>query len=542
MEVRCNFYEKLNPFCRHLINWLLLFFFYNFQIRNCSLFEFINCFFQNFLGFACLWPFLSVHMKQFGLTIEETTIINLITPFTSLLGPPLACTLINKTKKPKLILILSIVICALAFSALMFIPPTLRHPLRDPNISFECGQDVTYVHVERCENSCKIPARSPESSLLHLRHCHYVCNEQLGTKGPGSSVPPKPYICVNQINSTFCHVYNASGFGHDIDLFVPYMEFMESDDKCSYPLLMHLSNGSLGSQVDCRINSPGCTVSCQGILNHKNQAVLDLHQCQKIDGHPLLTFCAYLVLRIIAEFFLYSVLALIEVTIINNMLEFKGFYSQQFLWGLLSIGLICPVVGIIIDNFMGTIDYLDYAPAFASFDLILLIAVIILAFLPITVHNCTNKLSSYIGRMFRNGEVMTLFVMMFFLGNVFGFMETFYYWFLNDKGASALFLGLTLTVGIFPSIPILFFGDRIIKKCGHPNLLIAAFFANSLRLLGCSLFEDYYHYLPFEIFKVVSYYLMWVAAMTYCEKVGPKMLASTISGTAALMHTNLGKL
>lgn len=492
-------------------------------------------------GFACLWPFLSVHMKRLGLTIEETAIINLVTSFTSLLGPPLACTLITKTKRSKLILILSIILSALAFSALLFVPPTLRHKPRDPHIIFKCDIDGSQVQVERCDHACYIPKRSPEPSLLNLRHCRYMCNEQFGTKGPGSSVPPKPYICVDHYNYTDCYVYNTSGYANDIGLYVPYIEFNESTDICSYPLLMPTSNGTLEPQVQCRISSPGCSVTCEGVLPRDNTKVIDLHQCQKVDGRPWLTLGAYFVLRIIAEFFLYSSLALLEATVKGNVLEFQGFYSQQFLWGLLAAALLSPLVGLVIDHLAGSVEYLDYAPAFASFDLVLLIAVVLLAFLPLTVHNCTNKLSSYVGRVVRNAEVSTLFVMMFFLGNVFGFMETFYYWFLDDKGASAYFLGLTLTVGIFPSIPILLFGDRIVTKCGHPNLLIAAFFAASFRLLGCSLLNDFYHFLPFEVFKVLSDYLMWAAAMTYCEKLGPKLLAYTISGTAAVMHTNLGR-
>lgn len=493
-------------------------------------------------GFGCLWPFLSLHMKELGLTVGETAIINAVTPFTSLLGPPVACILANKTKKYKLVLIISLVVCATAFSALLFVPPSERHPLRNPNLKFECNMLGARVLVERCDNNCYIPERSPEPSSITLRHCHYMCDEKLGAEGPGSSAPVKPYVCVDQVNSTYCYVYNTSGVAWDINLSVPYFEFEEYEDNCIYPLIRPMENGTHRPQVHCRINSPGCAVHCKGILVTEDPQVLSVHQCQKIEGHPMLTFGAYLVLRIVAEFFMYAVLALVEATIMNNIWEFGGFYSQQFLWGLLPIGFLCPIVGLVIDHFKGTVPYkLDFAPAFAVFDILVLITVVLLFFLPLRIHNCINKVTPYFRRIVSNGEVMAFFVFMFCLGNIFGFLETFYYWSVYDEAPIAYYVGLTLTVGIFPSLLLLFFGDQIIKKCGHANILIAAFFAYSFRLIGCSLLENFVHYLPFEIFKVVANYFMWSAAMTYCEKLGPKVLASTITGTAVLLHMNIGR-
>lgn len=496
-------------------------------------------------GFGCLWPFLSIHMTQLGLTIGEIALINCVTSFTSLLGPPLACFLTNKTKKYKLVLIISLLVCATGFTVLLFVP-VRGPPPRSPNVGFECDKDGGRVHVERCDNNCYIPERSPEPSSIHLRHCQYICDSQLGAKGPGSSAPVKPYVCVDQTNGTHCFVYNASGMARDIHLSVPYMEYVEYEDQCTYPLIRALPNGTQKPVVQCRISDPGCAVHCLGVLDANDPESLSVYQCQTAGGHPLLTFGSYLLLRIVAEFFMYAALALIEATIMNNIWEFGGSYSQQFLWGLLPIGILCPVVALVIDHFHGTIPYMNFIPAFAVFDALIAITILLVCFLPLNVHNCINKAGSYFCHIVRNAEVVTFFVMMFFLGSIFGFLETFYYWFVYDQSKTTFAIGLTLTVGIFPSLLLLFFGDQIIAKCTHPNILIAAFAAYAFRLIGCSLLQDVVdfsvHYIvPFEIFKVVANYFMWAAAMTYCEKLGPKVLASTITGTAVLMHTNIGR-
>ncbi|GAB6027776.1 hypothetical protein CHUAL_002011 [Chamberlinius hualienensis] len=556
-------------------------------------------------GYGCLWPFLSVHMKELGLTIEETAIINLVTPFTSLLGPPLIAVLTAKSRNPKLVFSICLILSGFAFTGLLFVPPTIRHQPRQPHILFECDYEGGRVLVERCDHVCRLPQISPDPSTLILRQCVYVCDED-AVGGLGEGVPSKPYICAEENGRTTCQVFNMSGHAYDLKLSVPYMDVEETSETCDYPLVKVTNGSHVAPLVHCRLKQPGCAVHCIGVT--EEQSILfpsqlptpspqmqvaqtqqhdiltdvdtnlegmpvdvpkpeepqtptfptheepqpyepsahddniHVHQCQKIEGHPLLTFFAYLVLRIVAEFFMYSSLALLEATVTNNMWEFEGFFSRQFIYGILPIGLLCPVIGVLIDTYEGLMPMgLHYAPVFAIFDLFIILTVISFTFLPIKVYNCVNKLGSYIGRISTSGEVITFFIMMMLLGTVFGFVETFYYWFLYDKGANHLFMGLTLTVGIFPSIPLLVFGDAIVRKCGHANFIIAAFFAYSIRLLGYSILNDFRYYFPFEVFKVLSHFLMWVAAVTYCEKLGPKVISPTITGTMGFMHNNIGR-
>lgn len=39
-------------------------------------------------AYACLLPYLAVHMRQIGISVEETAIIHSIIPIASFSGPP----------------------------------------------------------------------------------------------------------------------------------------------------------------------------------------------------------------------------------------------------------------------------------------------------------------------------------------------------------------------------------------------------------------------------------------------------------------------
>lgn len=408
-------------------------------------------------GYGCLWPFLSVHMKELGLTIEETAIINLVTPFTSLLGPPLIAVLTAKSQSPRIIFSICLILSGFAFTGLLFVPPTIRHPLRQPTIGFECDYEGGRVLVERCDHECKIPSRSPLPSTLILRQCSYFCDEDAASV-PLVGVPSKPYICAEEDGKTTCQIFNMSGYAYDLRLSVPYMEVEETIDTCDYPLVKITNGSHVTPLVHCRLNQPGCSVRCIGVTEEQSvlfpsqlptpspqtQVTLQhdiltqgetnlegipvhpprdvpipeepssptheepqpyvptyheddihLHSCQKVEGHPLLTFVAYLILRIVAEFFMYSSLALLEATVTNNMWEFEGFFSLQFIFGILPIGLLCPVIGILVDRYEGLVPMgLHYAPVFAMFDLLIILAVISFIFLPVKLYNCVNKLGS----------------------------------------------------------------------------------------------------------------------------------------------------
>lgn len=362
-------------------------------------------------------------MAQLGLTKEEVAIINMVVPFTSLLGPPFVGYLGQKTKRRKAVLAISIVLTAISFTGLLLVPPVIRHPPRAPEMTFQCGfeegsSDFDRLMVERCGNTCYAP--SSGMSTIGLQDCHYVCPEDdLESTGSvkmrdGSNLP---HICVTQTNGTIiCHVYNVSGEAEDLNLQVGIRKVYSDETVCTFPFTRIGPDGREVSSVSCESHSgKKCHIRCTGFPADGQPNSMYLHRCQKVEGHPLVTLAVYFVIRLIAEFFLYASVALLDATILYGCWQHDGFYARQFFWGLLPVGLVPPVVGILVEV-LGRSDesaispQMDYTTAFIAFDLWALAAVIAVAILPIRIADYINKCGTFAGKICRSSETLTFFV------------------------------------------------------------------------------------------------------------------------------------
>ena len=72
----------------------------------------------------------------------------------------------------------------------------------------------------------------------------------------------------------------------------------------------------------------------------------------------------------------------------------------------------------------------------------------------------------------------------YIIGTVFGFIETFLFWLLEDLGADKSLMGFTVTVGSSVGIPLLMISTFIITKLGHVNTIVLGFAIYVIRLMG----------------------------------------------------------
>lgn len=80
---------------------------------------------------ACLLPYMTLHMKQLGLTMVEMTAVYALLPIIQLLGTPIAGFMADKTGNYKSVLITSLSTCIFTTLLIQYVVPA-RKP-RDPN-------------------------------------------------------------------------------------------------------------------------------------------------------------------------------------------------------------------------------------------------------------------------------------------------------------------------------------------------------------------------------------------------------------------------
>lgn len=80
---------------------------------------------------ACLLPYMTLHMKQLGLTMVEMTAVYAILPVIQLLGTPIAGFMADKTGNYKSVLMLALSTCIVTTLLIQYIVPARK--ARDPN-------------------------------------------------------------------------------------------------------------------------------------------------------------------------------------------------------------------------------------------------------------------------------------------------------------------------------------------------------------------------------------------------------------------------
>lgn len=104
-----------------------------------------------------------------------------------------------------------------------------------------------------------------------------------------------------------------------------------------------------------------------------------------------------------------------------------------------------------------------------------------------------------------------------------------------------LLVGLTLTMGAIPAIPILWNAERIVDYCGHSNILIASFAVYILRYTGLAMLDQPWWTLLMEAMEPVTLGLTWATIVLYMRHLMPRRLTATGQAMPVIAHFCLGK-
>ena len=100
-------------------------------------------------------------------------------------------------------------------------------------------------------------------------------------------------------------------------------------------------------------------------------------------------------------------------------------------------------------------------------------------------------------------QVAAALVAFFTVGLVWGFLETFLFWYLDDLGAGHTLMGLSMVVATLTGLPLQFYATFLIKKVGHEGLAVLALTAMALRCIGYSYLPSPTLFLAYETLKPV---------------------------------------
>ncbi|XP_031619011.1 uncharacterized protein LOC116338090 isoform X2 [Contarinia nasturtii] len=252
-------------------------------------------------------------------------------------------------------------------------------------------------------------------------------------------------------------------------------------------------------------------------------------------------FWIYFFLRFLATTMLSAGVTIMDPIALTMIEKYGGDFGRERLFSSFGMAIFSPITGLLIDQTSRGLGYTDYSAAFYTYDILLIISTITVILMPIGEKLPADNVFRDLFNLLKLPHVMTFILFLFFLGNFWGFIESFLFLYLKELGAPNYLLGITITVGTVSSIPFLYSAEKITRAFGHVNLIIVAFFSHAARLVGYSFIEDAWWCFPFEAMESLSCHLMWVAAATYCAILAPKGLLATLIGVLGMAHFSLGR-
>lgn len=222
------------------------------------------------------------------------------------------------------------------------------------------------------------------------------------------------------------------------------------------------------------------------------------------------------------SFFSSPIMPLVDSTTMSLLGGQKEEYGRIRLWGAVGWGVAAPVIGWLIETGSVTWSFWGYA---GLMGLGLLIA------LSIPIRSGIEPIAQSEVRLFLTSPRWLVFLTVAFCGGVaLAMISNFLFLFLRELGADEFSLGLTLTVATLSELPVLFFSDRLLRRWNAQRLMGAALLFYAVRALAYSFIVVPWLALLIQLLHGPTFSLMWVAGVSYADRMAPPGLEATAQG------------
>lgn len=166
--------------------------------------------------------------------------------------------------------------------------------------------------------------------------------------------------------------------------------------------------------------------------------------------------------------------------------KYGGDFGRERLFSSFGMAIFSPITGILIDYTSRGLGYTDYSAAFYTYDILLIISTISVAMMPIGDKLPADNVFRDLFNLLRLPHVMAFILFLFFLGNFWGFIESFLFLYL--KGLQRFFFHsysqFDIDYFIFFCILFLF----IVFRAGCPELFARYYDLQFLNVLNFGLY------------------------------------------------------
>jgi len=424
-----------------------------------------------------LYPYLVIHMRSLGLSVEEVALVNGVIPLADIIGPPLAGFVADKIGNFRVFMSLMTVVSGASSLLLLLIPPKLSGS----------AEISGHFQVTCCAD----------------QPCHDINNATFLTTFLSNN--DSIATCNFHEDGTFA-LYNDNGFQDTV--------IATNETK--------MTKGCENFQCDYKDN---------WIYNNGFQ--------ERTNWSQILIF--YTLLRCLIDVLRASSVMMFEGAVVVTIKQMGGDYGLQKLFGTFGAIIWGPISGQILDMASSSSGKENYEPIFYLFFVMRFISALLILKLNLSFKKPAKKVFKNLWKLIIRPHIFMFLVIFFVCGCIWGFIEAYLFWFLEDLGSTKLTMGISLAVGTVAGIPLTIASGAIIKRFGNCNVIVFALALYSLRLLGYSFIESALQSLFFEVLKPFGNSLLVIAAMTYAKNNASIETMASLEGVMGALYFGIGK-
>ncbi len=245
------------------------------------------------------------------------------------------------------------------------------------------------------------------------------------------------------------------------------------------------------------------------------------------------TFLPILLLAIIFSTAFAPVTSFLDSATMFMLGNEKHMYGRVRVGGTVGFGLAAVLVGAVVQNYGLRI-------AFWGAGVLYLVAFVIspkLVHSPI--HEITRPRAS--ARALLTNRRWLFFLALAFAGGLaLAATNNYLLPYMQQLGSDATTMGLALAAGTISEFPILFFGNRLIKRFHAHGLLMLAMLLTGIRLLAFSVVNAPGLVLLLQLLNGPNFPMMWLAGVAYADENAPAGMRATAQGLFSAMVYGFG--
>jgi PPP family 3-phenylpropionic acid transporter len=247
----------------------------------------------------------------------------------------------------------------------------------------------------------------------------------------------------------------------------------------------------------------------------------------------LFTFLPVLLIAVAFYFFLAPVIPFADSATMFMLADEKEMYGRIRLGGTIGYGLAAPIVGGLVQNYSLRI-------AFWGASILLITSLIVSQKLVYGKMKAERSTRGGIRIILSNPRWLLFLILAFVGGLALAAFNNYFFPYMKEVGASESMMGLALTVGTISEVPVLFFGNKLIKQFKAYGLLMLSMIVTGLRLILFAVAGTTTLVMLIQIISGLTFAAFWIAGVSYADENAPPGMRTTAQGLFSAMVMGIG--